>query len=65
MTKKTQIELIKAIMENTLRIYQDQKEKDIEWANELFHEYMGMQKCYDILTDKQYAKDLAEIYEVA
>ena len=65
MTKKTQIEIMKAMVENTIVIYEYQRKKNPEWANELLREVMTIETCINILTDKEYAQDLAKIYGVA
>jgi hypothetical protein len=64
MTKKKQIEIIEAMMENTLAVYESVKENNKQWSEELFREYMGMKRCYDILTNKHDALVMANIYEV-
>lgn len=64
MTKKTQIKIIERMIENNTYLYMNTRHEDKDYAHDLLTEIRTFQICLNILTDKEFAHKMADIYVV-
>ena len=65
MTKAKRIEIVKAMIDNTWACSKIGAENDPEYAKKMMLIAMGMEDALRVFTKDDYAKGMAEIYEIS